>query len=96
MNEPEKEPVVFGSEVLRLETPEHRRRRRRRGLIGTFIFLVMSACAIFSGIDSMQTGKWVVFHKSMTELPGWLVLLMGVMLLGYSIWQLIRNAANKD
>jgi uncharacterized membrane protein YidH (DUF202 family) len=96
MQDPEKKPPVFGSEVLRLETPEHRKHRRRRSLIGTIIFLVMSVNLIYSGIDSMQTGKWVLFHKSLTELPGWLVLVMGLLILVYCIWQFIRYAANKD
>ncbi|MBT9504971.1 hypothetical protein [Rhodoferax sp.] len=96
MSEPKKEPAAFGSEVLRLETPEHRRHRRRRSFIGTTIFLVISANLIYSGIDSMQSGKWVFFRKDMLELPGWMVLLMGVLILGYSIWQLVRLAVGKD
>jgi hypothetical protein len=96
MNEPEKKPVVFGSEVLRLESPEHRKQRRKRSLIGNIIFLVMAGNAIYLGIDSMQTGKWVVFHKSLMDLPGWMVLLMGLLILVYSIWSLLRLAAGKD
>jgi hypothetical protein len=96
MSEPDKKPVVFGSEVLRLETPEHRKRRRRSSLIGNIILSVMGVNAIYFGIDSMQTGKWVVFHKSMTDLPGWIVVLMGLLILAYSIWSLIRLAAGKD
>jgi hypothetical protein len=96
MSEDKPQKTVFGSEVLRLETPEHRKNRRKRSLIGNLIFLVMGVNAIYFGIDSMQTGKWVVFHKSMTELPGWMVLLMGLLILVYSIWSLIRLAAGKD
>jgi len=96
MSEPEKKPVVFGSEVLRLETAEHRKKRRKNSLIGNIIFLVMSGNAIYLGRASMQTGKWVVFHKSMMELPGWIVFLIGILILVYSLWSLIRLAAGKD
>ncbi len=96
MNEPEKKPPVFGSEVLRLETPEHRKHRRRRSFIGMVIFMVISANLIYSGIDSMQSGKWVYFRKDMFELPGWIVLLMGLLILGYCIWELVRLATGKD
>ena len=96
MSEPEKKPVVFGSEVRRLETAEHRKNRRKTSWIGNIIFLVMSGNAIYFGIDSMQTGKWVVFHKSMMDLPGWIVLLIGILILVYALWSLIRLAAGKD
>jgi hypothetical protein len=96
MNEPEKKAPVFGSEVLRLETPEHRKHRRRRGFYATLLGVVMSVNLIYFGIDSMLTGKWVYFHKSLTELPGWLVLLMGVVMLGFCLWQIARLAVGKD
>lgn len=96
MQDPDKEAPVFGSEVLRLETPEHRRHRRRRSLFATLLGVVMSASLIYGGYDSMQTGEWVYFRKDMMELPGWLVLAGGAVMLGLCIWQLIRLAAGKD
>jgi len=96
MTEPEKKPVVFGSEVLRLETPEHRKHRRRNSFYATLIGVVMSVNLIYFGHDSMQTGQWVVFYKSSMELPGWLVLLMGVVMLSFCLWQIARLAVGKD
>ena len=96
MQDPEKKAPVFGSEVLRLETPEHRTHRRRRSLFATLLGVVMAANLIYGGCDSMQTGEWVYFRKDMMELPGWLVLAGGVMMLGLCIWQLGRLATGKD
>ncbi len=96
MQNPEKPVVGFGSEVLRLETAAHRKHRRRRSYVGTWIGVLASVNLIYFGYASMQSGKWMAFRKSMTELPGWMVVFMGVVLLFFCAWQLLRLAAGKD
>ncbi|MEP7244660.1 MAG: hypothetical protein ABI885_13410 [Gammaproteobacteria bacterium] len=48
------------------------------------------------GIDSMRTGKWVVYGREMTgvELPGWAVVLAALFILFISGWVIARFARN--
>lgn len=96
MNDHDPKKVEFGSEVRRLETPGHRRLRRRNSLIGTLLLVLMSVNLLYAGVDSMQTGKWVYFHKGLMELPGVIVVAMALFLLALSAWLLRRYLTNKD
>jgi len=87
----------FGSELRKRQSPELARRQRRRSLWAGVVGLGMGLTVLTLGVDSVRTGKWVAFGRvgDAPDLPGWVVILMGLFLLvisGSILWRFARKA----
>jgi hypothetical protein len=100
MTEPNSQDPEFGSEVLRRETPEHRRLRRRNGIVAAVLGSVAAVVTLIAGIRAMPAGEMVPGHSNSGHgaslpLPGEIVCLMGLFVLVLCIWSLWRLVTNK-
>ncbi len=86
----------FGSEIRRLETPEHRRQRRRRGFIVALVGIALGIFTIAIGVAAIRTGELVVGGPGQVALPGEIVAPMGAFILVLSAWLLWRLLRNTD
>ena len=96
MNKPDPRHPSFGSEVRRLETPEHRRQRRRAGRWAGITGIGLGALALWLGIDAIRTGELVTAAPGSLALPGELVCAMGVFLLVCGGWIFWRHFSASD
>jgi hypothetical protein len=86
----------FGSELRKRQSPELARQQRRRTLWAGVVGLGMGVTILALGVDSVRTGKWVVFGRvgDAWDLPGWAVILMALFLLfisGSILWRFARK-----
>ena len=100
MDKPKAPEPEFGSELRRRETPEHRRLRKRNGIIGTLVGIVAAVVTLISGISAMLTDEMVPGHSNARsaatpELPGELVSLIGLLALVMCVWLLWRLLTDK-
>jgi hypothetical protein len=100
MDTPKSPEPEFGSELRRREKPEHRRLRKRNGIIGALVGIVASVVTLVSGVTAMLAGEMVPGHSTarsaaVPELPGELVSLIGLFLLVMCVWLLWRLLTDK-
>ena len=100
MDKPKSPEPEFGSELRRREKPEHRRLRRRNGIIGALVGIVAAVVTLISGVSAMLAGEMVPGYSTarsgaMPELPGELVSLIGLLLLVMCVWLLWRLLTDK-
>ena len=90
MYTPNPQDPKFGSEVRRLETPEHRRQRRRRGFVAALFGMGLGIFTIAIGVVAIRTGELVAGAPGHVALPGEVVVPMGTFILVLSVWLLWR------
>jgi hypothetical protein len=86
----------FGSELRRRQSPKFAREQRRRNAWAGLVGLGMGAAILPLGINSMRSGKWMIFGRAANgvELPGWVVVLIALAIMAGSIavlWRLPRT-----
>ena len=86
----------FGSELRKRQSPELARQERRRSLWAGVVGLGMGFTILAVGVDSVRTGKWVMFGSvgDAWDLPGWAVILIALFLLcgsGSILWRFARK-----
>ena len=96
MYTPNPQDPKFGSEVRRLETPEHRRQRRRRSFVAAVFGIALDIFTIAIGVVAIRTGELVAGAPGQVALPGEIVAPMGVFIVVLSVWVLCRLLRNKD
>lgn len=84
----------FGSELRKRASPRFAREQRRRALWAGVFGIGMGLVSLAAGIDSMRTGKWMVWGRAMSslELPGWVVVLAALFIVFLSGWVIVRFA----
>ena len=96
MQEPKPPDPEFGSEVRRLETPEHRKHRRRKGITAALFGVVLGSGMLAVGIDAIRSGELVRGRSSSLPLTGEEACVMAVLVLVLSVWLLWRFLTNRQ
>ena len=96
MYKPDPQDPKFGSEVLRLETPEHRRKRRRRDFRAGLFGLAMGAASLYVGIDAVQTGEPITGPSGFMDLSGEEMCVLAAAILLMSAWALWRHFESRE
>ena len=96
MQEPKPSDPEFGSEVRRLETPEHRRQRRRKGISAALFGVVLGAGMLALGIGAIRSGEMVRGPIGSLPLTGEEACAMAVFLLVLSGWLLWRFLTHRQ
>ena len=93
-NGPDERGDGFGSELRKRASPRFAREQRRKNLWAGVVGIGIGLVSLAAGIDSMRTGKWVVFGRAMSgvELPGWMVVLAALFILFLGGWVIARFA----
>jgi len=91
---PDERDDGFGSELRKRASPRFAREQRRKSLWAGVMGIVIGLVSLIAGIDSMRTGKWMVWGRAMStlELPGWMVVLAALFILFLSGWAIVRFA----
>lgn len=97
MNEPDKPAPEFGSELRRLETPEHRRQRRKHGINVSIFGIVLGVLLLMVGLRAMQTGEMVMSYSSrFIPLTGGQACLLALVEIALCVWLLWRFVSNRQ
>ena len=80
----------FGSEVRRLETPEHRKQRRRKGITAAMVGVVLGGGGLALGISAIRSGELVRGPSGTLPVTGEVACAMGLFVLVISGWLLWR------
>ena len=96
MYTPNEQDPKFGSEVRRLETPEHRRQRRRGGIAATLFGVALGVFTTVIGINGIRTGELIRGFPGDVALPGEVVVPMGVFIVVLSVWALWRLLSGRE
>ena len=96
MHEPKPPEPEFGSEVRRLETPEHRRQRRRKGVGAALFGVVLGGGMLALGINAIRTGEMVRGFAGSLPLTGAEACAMAVFVLVLSGWLLWRFLTHRQ
>jgi hypothetical protein len=93
-NGPDERDDGFGSELRKRQSPRFAREQRRKGLWAGVVGIGIGLVSLAAGIDSMRTGKWMVWGRAMDslELPGWVVVLAALFIVFTSGWVILRSA----
>lgn len=97
MKERDKPAPEFGSELRRLETPEHRRQRRKRGINVSIFGIVLGVLLLMVGLHAMQTGEMVMSYNSrFIPLTGGEACLLALVVIAMCVWLLWRILSNRQ
>jgi len=96
MYKPNPQDPRFGSEVRRLETPEHRRAGRRSGRWAGMVGMVMGAAIFYFGLKAVWAHEWVTASRNFPSLPGEVVCVIAGLLFAASAWMLWRQFTNDE
>jgi hypothetical protein len=93
-NGPDERDDGFGSELRKRASPRFAREQRRKSLWAGVFGIGLGLVSLEAGVDSMRTGKWVVWGRAMNslELPGWMVVLAALFIVFLSGWIIVRSA----
>jgi sterol desaturase/sphingolipid hydroxylase (fatty acid hydroxylase superfamily) len=93
-NGPDERDDDFGSELRKRASPRFAREQRRKNLWAGVVGIVIGLVSLAAGIDSMRTGKWMVWGREMSSLmlPGWMVVLASLFIVFISGWVIVRFA----
>ena len=86
MNDEPEIPIRF--------SPKFARQQRRANLWAGLLGVVLGLFSMVAGLDAVRTGKLVSYGRSVRgpDLPGWVVVLIGLFILLLSGWVLWRFA----
>ena len=96
MSDPHKPTPEFSSEVRHLETPEHRRRRRRSGITASIFGIALGTLLLVVGVHAMHTGEMVYGTHSSLPITGGEACLLALVVMALSVWLLWRFLTNKQ
>ncbi len=85
----------FGSEVRRVETPEHRRRRLRQGRSAAWFGVVMGLAVLYLGVRATQTGEMVIGTRG-SPITGPEACGIALLTLVVSFWALWRLRTDEE
>jgi hypothetical protein len=93
MSDSHKPAPEFGSEVQRLETPEHRRQRRRNGIATSIFGIAMGVLMMVVGVQAMRTGEMVYGPKSLPITGGQACVLAAFLIVvsGWLLWRALKG-----
>jgi hypothetical protein len=94
MQSPNPHDSNFGSEVRRLETPEHRRKRLRQGRVAAGLGVAMGAALLYVGVRATRTGEMVLSTRG-TPITGPEACGIAILVLLGSLWVLWRLLTGK-
>jgi hypothetical protein len=91
---PDERDEGFGSELRKRASPRFAREQRRKSLWAGVAGIGIGLVSLAAGLDSMRTGKWMVWGRAMNslELPGWVVVLAALFIVFTSGWVILRFA----
>jgi hypothetical protein len=97
VSKPDKPAPEFGSEVRRLETPEHHRQRRKRGISVSIFGIVLGLLLLAVGFHATQTGEMVTSYNSkFIPLTGGQTCLLALVEIAMCVWLLWRFLSNRQ